>query len=218
VVAENRPCPRFPPWLQDGKGGGRSATAPIVSRTDPDSFSKQATARPALIPHDAPGSCRRYPPIPARQRTEIPATAGIAAYPRSGRKRHDRPVTPEVAGSSPVAPASKGTAKPLVASYLLGRRPRNSAASGQQTSACTEPHQLACAMARLPLIVSTTAPARARCLRLHRMASASPAWTTASRHDRTDHNGLSVAANEGLRLDVLTQSFLDAHAERPRGP
>jgi hypothetical protein len=26
-------------------------------------------------------------------------------------------------------------------------------------------------------------------------------------------NGLSVAANEGLRLDVLTQSFLDAHAD-----
>ena len=30
---------------------------------------------------------------------------GIPAYPRSARKRHDRPVTPEVAGSSPVAPA-----------------------------------------------------------------------------------------------------------------
>jgi hypothetical protein len=29
----------------------------------------------------------------------------IAAYPRSARKRQDRPVTPEVAGSSPVAPA-----------------------------------------------------------------------------------------------------------------
>ena len=28
----------------------------------------------------------------------------IPAYCRSGRKRHDRPVTPEVAGSSPVAP------------------------------------------------------------------------------------------------------------------
>jgi hypothetical protein len=28
----------------------------------------------------------------------------IPAYPRSTRKRHDRPVTPEVAGSSPVAP------------------------------------------------------------------------------------------------------------------
>jgi hypothetical protein len=30
----------------------------------------------------------------------------IPAYPRSTRKRHDRPVTPEVAGSSPVAPVS----------------------------------------------------------------------------------------------------------------
>jgi hypothetical protein len=29
---------------------------------------------------------------------------GIPAYPRLDRKRRDRPVTPEVAGSSPVAP------------------------------------------------------------------------------------------------------------------
>jgi hypothetical protein len=29
---------------------------------------------------------------------------GIPAYPRQERKRQDRPVTPEVAGSSPVAP------------------------------------------------------------------------------------------------------------------
>jgi hypothetical protein len=32
---------------------------------------------------------------------------GIPAYPRLERKRQDRPVTPEVAGSSPVAPAQK---------------------------------------------------------------------------------------------------------------
>jgi hypothetical protein len=29
----------------------------------------------------------------------------IPAYPRPSRRHHDRPVTPEVAGSSPVAPA-----------------------------------------------------------------------------------------------------------------
>ena len=34
-----------------------------------------------------------------------PARAGIPAYPRLERKRQDRPVTPEVAGSRPVAPA-----------------------------------------------------------------------------------------------------------------
>jgi hypothetical protein len=39
------------------------------------------------------------PAAPADPRSGI-----IPAYPRSARKRHHRPVTPEVAGSSPVAP------------------------------------------------------------------------------------------------------------------
>jgi hypothetical protein len=46
----------------------------------------QATAHPALIPQEAPGSSRTHPRIPA------------------ARNHQDRPVTPEVAGSSPVAP------------------------------------------------------------------------------------------------------------------
>jgi len=41
---------------------------------------------------------------PHRQVRKAPLTAGIPADPRSARKHHDRPVTPEVAGSSPVAP------------------------------------------------------------------------------------------------------------------
>jgi hypothetical protein len=60
------------------------------------------------IPHISRG---RSPEAPAHPR-ESPQcegrkallTAEIPAYPRSARKRHDRPVTPEVAGSSPVAP------------------------------------------------------------------------------------------------------------------
>ena len=63
----------------------------------------QATAHPALIPQEAPGSSRTLPRIPAARGKGL-LTAGIPAYPRSARKRHDRPVTPEVAGSSPVAP------------------------------------------------------------------------------------------------------------------
>ena len=35
----------------------------------------------------------------------------IPVYPRSARKRHDRPVTPEVAGSSPVAPVPESACK-----------------------------------------------------------------------------------------------------------
>jgi hypothetical protein len=54
-------------------------------------------------------------------------TAGIPGYPRSGRKRHDRPVTPEVAGSSPVerlelgpdAAAPAETAGPADARYRV---------------------------------------------------------------------------------------------------
>src|SRR6266536_4716389 len=42
---------------------------------------------------------------PLRQRLKAPLSPGIPAYPHSARKRQDRPVTPEVAGSSPVAPA-----------------------------------------------------------------------------------------------------------------
>jgi hypothetical protein len=39
---------------------------------------------------------------------------GIPAYPRLERKRQDRPVTPEVAGSSPVAPVKTPANRPLL--------------------------------------------------------------------------------------------------------
>jgi hypothetical protein len=61
-----------------------------------------------------PRSSRRRSPEPPAHRRESPQrssqkallTAEIPAYPRSACKRHDRPVTPEVAGSSPVAPVT----------------------------------------------------------------------------------------------------------------
>src|SRR5687767_6737362 len=64
----------------------------------------QATAHPALIRHEVAGNPRRHPRIPARPSSKNPARGGIPAYTRSARNRQDRPVTPEVAGSSPVAP------------------------------------------------------------------------------------------------------------------
>jgi uncharacterized repeat protein (TIGR01451 family) len=57
-------------------------------------------------------SRRRPPEAPAsagharKREVEDPAYGGILAYSRSARQAHDRPVTPEVAGSSPVAPVS----------------------------------------------------------------------------------------------------------------
>ena len=52
-------------------------------------------------PPEAPGQTRQSP---QRQARKGPLPPAIPAYPRSARKHHDRPVTPEVAGSSPVAP------------------------------------------------------------------------------------------------------------------
>jgi hypothetical protein len=88
----------------------------IRERTDSIShpfrpFASWATAHPALIPHETPGNSREPPRIPALKRLKALLAPGIPAYSRSCRKRHDRPVTPEVAGSSPVAPASQNTCK-----------------------------------------------------------------------------------------------------------
>jgi hypothetical protein len=47
--------------------------------------------------------------------------AGIYAYSRPARKRHDRPVTPEVAGSSPVAPAFDTALLFTATSQFVGR-------------------------------------------------------------------------------------------------
>jgi hypothetical protein len=79
------------------------------SRSKPESpslrlFATQATSHPALIPQKAAGIPRPRPVIPARQRARDPLASGIPAHSRSASKRQDRPVTPEVAGSSPVAP------------------------------------------------------------------------------------------------------------------
>jgi hypothetical protein len=71
---------------------------------NPASFAMKTTS--------IPRSSRRRPPealpstrkSPRRHGREALLTAEIPADPRSARKRHDRPVTPEVAGSSLVAP------------------------------------------------------------------------------------------------------------------
>jgi hypothetical protein len=59
------------------------------------------------IPRTSAGPSRRSPPAPANPRSarvgKLCSSPVIPAHPRSARKRHDRPVTPEVAGSSPVA-------------------------------------------------------------------------------------------------------------------
>ncbi len=59
---------------------------------------------PAHIPQEIAGSSRKHPVIPQASRPKVLLMVGIAAYPGVSRSYHYRPVTPEVAGSSPVAP------------------------------------------------------------------------------------------------------------------
>ena len=75
-----------------------------ASRAHPVVFATRTTRDPALIPHEAVGSSRRHPAIAAQLEANRPALAGNPAYPCPARKRQGRSVTPEVAGSSPVAP------------------------------------------------------------------------------------------------------------------
>ena len=49
--------------------------ATIASRAHPAPFADWATRHPALIPQEAPGSSRRYPPIPAMAGAQSPAHA-----------------------------------------------------------------------------------------------------------------------------------------------
>jgi hypothetical protein len=94
-----RPCPRAPGSMVGPRRRQRSA-----SRSDPAC----SLSRQRVIPR----SSRRRPPGAPADTRESPQdeawrlllTAGIPAYPRPARKQQDRPVTPEVAGSSPVAP------------------------------------------------------------------------------------------------------------------
>jgi hypothetical protein len=80
------------------EGRGRSASHP------PNRLQGSQQTHPVDIPQEVVGSSRRSPAIPANHRDRTPAHGVIPVYPRPARNYQDRPVTPEVAGSSPVAP------------------------------------------------------------------------------------------------------------------
>ena len=65
-----------------------------------------------------PAGARQSPQDEVRDALLMP---GIPAYPRLGRKLRDRPVTPEVAGSSPVAPVSRSPCYPPLFRSEQGR-------------------------------------------------------------------------------------------------
>jgi hypothetical protein len=77
----------------------------VISAVALRPFATRATRHPAQIPQEVAVTSRRCPPIPAHELRKAPLWVAIPADPRSLRNDQDRPVTPEVAGSSPVAPA-----------------------------------------------------------------------------------------------------------------
>jgi hypothetical protein len=85
-------------------------------------FASKATSHPVLIPREVAGHPRPRPPIPAKAEWKGLLLLQISAYPRSAPKRQDRPVTPEVAGSSPVAPVSQSTCKTMYFVACLGAK------------------------------------------------------------------------------------------------
>ena len=80
-------------------GGGHCAASTLWA------FRPSSRATTAL--EELPRISRTMAPEAPARPPESPSGPGSKdpGYSRSARKRHDRPVTPEVAGSSPVAPA-----------------------------------------------------------------------------------------------------------------
>jgi hypothetical protein len=102
------------------EGRGRSASHP------PNRLQGSQQTHPVDIPQEVVGSSRRSPAIPANHRDRTPAHGVIPVYPRPARNYQDRPVTPEVAGSSPVAPVlSFWSTVQLMAVVRCVGRPRN---------------------------------------------------------------------------------------------
>ena len=95
---------------------GHSPTGSCSCRTSPTGRRRRDGSRypkfafvaqglhPVLIPHEIAGSSPRTRKSLHPRGRRILLMRGIPADPGSGRKRQDRPVTPEVAGSTPVAP------------------------------------------------------------------------------------------------------------------
>src|SRR5918999_5741229 len=89
--------PRFDPGPPAERSAGVRAVRlrPLLTAT--------TTRHPADIPQEDAGSSRPPRQFPQAHGWKDLLFPGIPAYPRSARNHQDRPVTPEVAGSSPVA-------------------------------------------------------------------------------------------------------------------
>jgi hypothetical protein len=85
-----------------------------------------AAEHPAHIPREVGGSPRRRPAIRVGQRTKSPALATNPRLARASPGKPSRAVTPEVAGSSPVAPVLR-LQRPANMHVLLSAKARTTA-------------------------------------------------------------------------------------------
>ena len=81
----------------------------------------ETTRDPAHIPREVAGSSCRFPVIPASHVAKVLRMPEIPAHSRSARNHQDRPVTPEVAGSSPVAPVENSLENHLFCCHVRKR-------------------------------------------------------------------------------------------------
>ena len=103
VLADERRRPSAPYRLEIERSAripGMAGSRAKLARTQRASCRRMTRSEgghhPALMPHEAPRGSPRAPADPATRGAERLLLPEIPAYPRSARKRHDRPVTPEV--------------------------------------------------------------------------------------------------------------------------
>jgi hypothetical protein len=98
-----RPIARRRRWRSRGSAGGRARAGRAASPARSLPGQRRIPLSSRRSRPEVPGCSRQSP---QRQGLKALLLHGIPAYPRSARKPQDRPVTPEVAGSSPVAPVA----------------------------------------------------------------------------------------------------------------
>jgi hypothetical protein len=150
---------------------------------------------------------------PRNVTAEAPAIAGIPAYPWSARNCHDRPVTPEVAGSSPVAPVSKSGCKPvlLVACFgaagdrathtphsTPGGSRRQPATAGTSCSRSRLVGAGRCAPAEKPEVMTSQAALRRDWDRDQPGALLTPTWLRAANGTRDRNHSPALAVDDRL--------------------
>ena len=147
---------RSPDLLRNARGLPRPVAARPRRRRAALAFCASLQFRqrshPAHVPQEVAECPGSHPASPQDDGRTAPLSLRIPAQSRPGRRHQDRPVTPEVAGSSPVAPVAARSPASLrltmtTQSGFLGRRgprPRMSDAAANGGSQDPTPRALPC--------------------------------------------------------------------------